>query len=429
MSFRDQVKSLALHIPVLKRIHAELGALRADRASLAADCKALHEQNETVRSDNNKLADEVAGLLGMLSQREAELRRLKANGSARQVNGNAAFSGAGLQRLGAEELKRYFSAPLADLATTDPKYAGVLCPEPELNRPKVGVTETLLSGAEDYFKKYENFSYIFGLLKGELDALGVEPRGIAVDFGSGFGNTVIPLLENYRELSIVATDISPDLLAILLREASKRGIGDRCAAVALDAQRDYFAEGFADIVFGGAVLHHLAEPDALLKTVVRILKPGGHAIFFEPFENGHSVLRLAYEEILARAKAEQATGPGFDFLAGLAKDIAVRSHRRSYPEFSEAWFNLDDKWLFTHSYFDRMRHLTGASDLRIRPFNNRLQPFTKHTQNSLVNYAGLTIPDSLPDWAWEVLRRFDEDAFSADMRNDLVIEGAVVLTK
>ena len=132
-------------------------------------------------------------------------------------------------------------------------------------------------------------------MQSELEALGIEPSGIAVDFGSGFGNTVIPLLENYRDLSIVATDISPDLLAILLREAGKRGIRDRCAAVSLDAQRDYFAEGFADIVFGGAVLHHLAEPEALLTTVMRVLKPGGHAIFFEPFENGHSVLRLAYE--------------------------------------------------------------------------------------------------------------------------------------
>ena len=429
MSLRNQVKSLALHIPILKRIHAELGALRADRASLAADCQALQDENEAVRSDNSKLAGEVAGLLGILSQREAEVRRLKANGSASHANGSAALSQAGPQRLGTEELKRYFSVPLADLGSTDPKYASVLCPQPELNLPKIGVTETLLSGAEDYFKKFENFSYIFGLLKGELDALGVEPRGIAVDFGSGFGNTVIPLLENYRDLSIVATDISPDLLAILLREVGKRGIGDRCAAVALDAQRDYFAEGFADIVFGGAVLHHLAEPDTLLKTVVRILKPGGHAIFFEPFENGHSVLRLAYEEILERAKVEQAAGAGFDFLAALAKDIAVRSQRRAYPGFSEAWFNLDDKWLFTHSYFERMRHLTGASDLRIRPFNNRLQPFSKHTSNSLRNYAGLAVPDALPDWAWEVLRRFDEDAFSADMRNDLVIEGAVVLTK
>ena len=256
-----------------------------------------------------------------------------------------------------------------------------------------------------------------------------EPKGIAIDFGSGFGNTVIPLLENYRDLSIVATDISPDLLAILLREAGKRGIRDRCAAVALDAQRDYFAEGFADIVFGGAVLHHLAEPEALLKTVIRVLKPGGHAIFFEPFENGHSVLRLAYEEILHRARADNATGPGFDFLQGLVMDIAVRSHRRAYPGFSEAWYNLDDKWLFTHSYFERMRHLTGASDLRIRPFNKPYQPFVTHTRNVLVNYAGLAVPDALPDWAWDVLRRFDQDAFSVDMKSDLVIEGAVVITK
>ncbi len=252
---------------------------------------------------------------------------------------------------------------------------------------------------------------------------------MAVDFGSGSGNTVIPLLENFPDLAIIATDISPDLLAILLREVTKRGARDRCAAVAFDAQNDYLQEGIAEIVFGGAVLHHLVEPEALLRTTMKVLKPGGHAIFFEPFEDGHSVLRLAYEEILGRAAEKRETAPGFDFLRALATDIAVRSHRRGYPGFSDKWIHLDDKWLFTHAYFDEVCDLVGASKVQVRPINAPDSPFTAQTRSAFEHYAGLEPDQAIPKWAWEILRRYDEDAFSHDMRKDLVIEGAVVITK
>ncbi len=327
-----------------------------------------------------------------------------------------------------KDVSRYFSVPLVDLGSADPRYAGVLCPEPEVNRPKVGVSDVLLSGAEDYYRKFQNFKYVFGLIQAQLDRLTFSPAGIAVDFGSGFGNTVIPLLENFPDLHIIATDISPDLLAILLREAQRRGVGDRCVAVALDAQNDYFVEGFADAAFGGAVLHHLIEPERLLKTVVRVLKPQRHAIFLEPFEDGHSVLRLAYEEILQLAAAKKESGAVFDFLRGLALDIAVRAHQRNYSGFAERWLELDDKWLFTRTYFEEIRFLIGAADVRIWPFNSPHQPFSHHTRQMLKDYAELQ-PEDLPDWAWDVLRRYDDDAFSPAMRNDLVIEGAVVITR
>jgi SAM-dependent methyltransferase len=394
----------ARRIPAVDRLYSDVQRLRQENASHLATIRAVTADRDALRS-----------------------KLIQARGENRSKT--AAFQVCGGRTLGAQEVARYFTVQLADLGSSEPQYAGVLCPQPELNQPKVGVSETLLSGAEAYFKKFENFSYIFNLLKAELDALALTPSGIAVDFGSGFGNTVIPLLENFPDLSIIATDISPDLLAILLREAGKRGLRDRCSAVAFDAQRDYLIEGFADIVFGGAILHHLIEPEALLKVVIKVLKPGGHAIFFEPFENGHAVLRLAYEEILRRAAEKGEASPGFDFLQRLVKDIAVRTHRRNYPGFSEQWCRLDDKWLFTGTYFDRMRQLIGAADVRIRPFNATSQPFTAQTSSTLVNYGGLRVPDALPTWAWDVLRRYDEDAFSPEMRNDLVIEGAVVITK
>lgn len=110
-------------------------------------------------------------------------------------------------------------------------------------------------------------------------------------------------------------------------------------------------------------------------------------------------------------------------------DIAVRSHQRNYPGWHQQWFDLNDKWLFTRSFFDCIRVELGATDLRVRSLHDPQAPFTAQTVTALTAYGGLTCPDALPQCAWDVLRRNDEDAFSLDLKRDLILEGAVVITK
>lgn len=321
-----------------------------------------------------------------------------------------------------------FTEPLVDLGEENPKYKGIQCPKSEVSLPKIGVTETLLSGAEEYFQKHKHYSYIYHLLKTEFDLLQYSPQGLAIDFGSGFGNSVIPLLEHHTNLKIIATDISPDLLAILDREANKKGFQDRCAVVAMDAQRDYFKSEIADAVFGCAVLHHMAEPEKVFRTALKVLKPGGYAIFFEPFELGNAVLRLAYLEILETAKRLGESGPAFDFLAGINMDIYVRSHRQRLPGWEEKWYSLDDKYLFTVDSLKAICSEMGCSNLQIRSLHDSQSPFTKHTSMILTSYAALS-PDHLPKWAWDILYRYDNEHFSPELKKELIIEGAIVFRK
>ena len=49
------------------------------------------------------------------------------------------------------------------------------------------------------------------------------------------------------------------------------------------------------------------------------------------------------------------------------------------------------------------------------------------TKTALTSYAQLP-ETALPGWAWEVVARYDQ-TFSIDMKMDLVIEGAVIVTK
>jgi len=230
------------------------------------------------------------------------------------------------------------------------------------------------------------------------------------------------LLEHFSTLNVIATDISPDLLAILRRESIKRNIDNRCTVVAMDAQRDYFKPEIADIVFGCAVLHHMAEPDKVIRTALKVLKPGGHAIFFEP------IMRLAFLEILATAKLKNEAGPGFDFLANMNMDIVVRTHRQRYPGFSETWHTLDDKWLFSRNYFENICHSVGASKVTIRSLHEPLLQFTEQTKVAITAYGGLPC-ESLPQWAWDIIARYDNEHFSPEMKRELIIEAAVILTK
>ena len=50
-----------------------------------------------------------------------------------------------------------------------------------------------------------------------------------------------------------------------------------------DAMLDVFVPESFDLVTGAAILHHLIDPSRALVAAHRALKPGGFAMFFEPF--------------------------------------------------------------------------------------------------------------------------------------------------
>jgi SAM-dependent methyltransferase len=327
-----------------------------------------------------------------------------------------------------QHLAAGFSVPLTDMGDIDPRYAGIFTPAPEIGLERKGITENFLSGADQWFERFEMFDHIFSLLNPIFERYPEAASGTVVDVGCGFGNTTIPLLAHYPDLSIIATDLSPDLLAILKREAGKRNLHDRCLPVAVDAQRDYFNENFADAVIGCGVLHHIAEPARTVSSAMRVLRPNSPAIFLEPFEAGHAILRVIFSQICGQAERLGQSGPVFDFLGAVSNDIHVRSHRLSLPDWSEKWFELDDKWLFTRRYFERLGETVGARDVKIFHLYDRPDLFVWQTQRILTEYGQLRL-DDFPDWAWKVVERYDSDFFTADMKADLIIEGAIVFTR
>ncbi len=81
-------------------------------------------------------------------------------------------------------------------------------------------------------------------------------------------------------------DISDHAIAEARQGAQARGYGNAYFHE-MDAERMTFADGTFDLVFGRAILHHL-DLAACFAEIVRVLKPGGLAIFYEPM--GHNPL-------------------------------------------------------------------------------------------------------------------------------------------
>lgn len=331
-----------------------------------------------------------------------------------------------LHNLNMIDIANVFSVPLIDLGDNDARFSGILSPAPELERSRVGITEQFLEDAESYHQRFSNTDYFKSLIAGALDDAPLGTRTpLILDLGSGSGNSVWPCLEIFPAGQVVATDLSPNLLAILRDHASTLGNDrQRLNVVCMDATQDYFVPDSFDFVVGAAILHHLIEPDAALASICRALKPGGQALFFEPFENGNAILTLAYQDIISQAESKSIREDVLAFLNGMVEDFRLRmAIHPGEPHFEE----LDDKWIFTRHWFERVAQSCGFRKLSIQPLHDLDQPFTNQTRANLNMGLGLP-PEVLPDWAWETLSRFD-NAFSRDLRADLMIEGRVILHK
>jgi SAM-dependent methyltransferase len=326
------------------------------------------------------------------------------------------------------ELTGLLEVPLCDLGEIDTRLDGIYCPREELGAEKVGITEQFLGDAENYSTRYANSAHFRGLFEQAFAAAGIVPQqGLTIlDIGTGAGtNSVHPCLVLFEGCRIVATDLSPDLLRILRQDIVSNHLEDRVICVCTDAMNNFFRPSSFDIVVGAAILHHLLDPGRALAAAYRALKPGGIAIFFEPFE-GVALLRLAFDLILQRAASDSLPldPAAAKLLAALSLDYSVRAGSdKSAPHFRY----MDDKWLFTRDWLERASREAGFGAMTIVPHSSHATLFRDYVTVLLKLGASLR-PENLPDWAWEIIASFDR-GLSPEMKRDLLLEGTIVLHK
>ena len=247
-----------------------------------------------------------------------------------------------------------------------------------------------------------------------------------LDMGTGAGdNSGFPCLDLFENAEIVATDLSPNLLAMLRREVDRRRVADFVTVACVDAMLDVFVPESFDLVTGMAILHHLIDPSDALVAACRALKPGGFAMFFEPFEFGHSILTLVFERIMAEASLRAG---GLDPMVLHFMHLFTENARRRLgrDKSSPILREIDDKWLFSKSYLREVGKAAEFEKVRVGSIHNPKNQITDRAA-ALLSIGANAHLSSLPEWAQTIIGQA-QSAFS-ETRNEMIFEGIVTMRK
>ncbi len=103
-----------------------------------------------------------------------------------------------------------------------------------------------------------------------------EPSGNALDIGCGPGQIPIMMAKRWTGLRIVGVDAAASMIAEARRNAAAAGVAisfQIFQASVNESGRLPFGDHCFDLVTCNSVLHHLAEPIAVLNEIARVAKP------------------------------------------------------------------------------------------------------------------------------------------------------------
>jgi ubiquinone/menaquinone biosynthesis C-methylase UbiE len=121
-----------------------------------------------------------------------------------------------------------------------------------------------------------------------------EPTARICDMGCGTGATALAEARACPTAEVTGVDISPAMIAkarVAVAHAEPE-VQRRVAVQVGDAAHLPFEDGAFDVVTGHSFLYLVPHRAEVLREVVRILRPGGRAIFMEPRKGDFSLPRL-----------------------------------------------------------------------------------------------------------------------------------------
>src|SRR6202008_3961440 len=105
-----------------------------------------------------------------------------------------------------------------------------------------------------------------------------DSRAQVLDLGCGAGHVSFAVAP--RAKSVVAYDLSTDMLDVVARAAKDRGVGNTTTRQGV-AEQLPFPDATFDRVLSRYSAHHWRDFEAGLREVARVLKPGGIAGFLD----------------------------------------------------------------------------------------------------------------------------------------------------
>lgn len=149
-----------------------------------------------------------------------------------------------------------------------------------------------------------------------LKLLAIPEGSVVADLGAGVGYYSLKIAEIVGPKGkVYATDLQPEMLRMLRTRAQKAGVRN-LETVPGAVDRSNLPDGIMDIVLLVDVYHEFSEPQKMLKSIAKSLKPDGRLILFEFREEDPKVpIRPEHKMSVATVKKElEAEGYSLDKL-------------------------------------------------------------------------------------------------------------------
>ncbi|WP_162606037.1 class I SAM-dependent methyltransferase [Jiangella aurantiaca] len=190
---------------------------------------------------------------------------------------------------------------------------------------------------------------------------GSERRQRIVDLGAGTGTGTLHLAHRFADAEVIAVDASAEMLHRIREKALDQGLADRVTTVHADLDEAWPIPGPVDVTWASLSLHHLTDPDRVLRDVHAATRAGGLIavaefpiqLRFLPDGTG-AELESRLLERLGKYQAER--------LPELGSDWAARLTAAGFALFEERTFDIDLAPAppaaadYAALWFGRMRH-------------------------------------------------------------------------
>jgi ubiquinone/menaquinone biosynthesis C-methylase UbiE len=183
-----------------------------------------------------------------------------------------------------------------------------------------------------------------------------------LDVACGPGWLTAGLMQNrrIRHSRFHAFDLSSTGLEMLAEFAKGIITSNQLELSVQNAENMRFDHEMFDIIIGHSMLHHLPNYEMFLEDCYRLLKPGGIALFGEPFAIGYGLLSASLK------LAQEDLGTNYPEIEGLYNNLAFRI---TQPR--KRLKNMVDKHLFFQSEITLLAQKIGFSAVEFISFLDR----------------------------------------------------------
>lgn len=179
--------------------------------------------------------------------------------------------------------------------------------------------------------------------------------------GTGWTSAACLKHQNINNCKIHAFDISINGLHLLKEHTNNFSTTNTLELSVQDAEAMCFAPDTFDVIIGSSILHHFDDYNKYLKGCLDILKPGGKAIFGEPFAIGYGLLYSSMK------LAADTLGLNNEMINAMYADISNRVQNANNPSYLKS---LVDKHLFYSDGIITTGKNLGYSNIEIIPMHD-----------------------------------------------------------